>query len=446
MQSDMKWIKLGVGILSAGLILAACGNGGEDTAEDNGADDSAANDTEQTESGETVEITFWHAMNGPHQDAITELTDRFNESQDQYQVVEQGQGGYDDLRQSFTAAAVSGDLPTMSQLTPTDVPELASNDLLVPLTDDFLTSNGFSQEALDDIYDGFLDSSVYDGEMYAMPFSKSTRVLFYNQDILDEYGVDVPETWDDILELGDLMIAADDDAFALGLENGFEMEWETLARQNGSEFINPETGTVDLNGPEAVEALELIDMMLTDGYARTAGEDGYFSGPFGQGASALYIGSSAGIVHVAPVAEDITWSTAPIPAWQGEELTLFAGNDLGLFSTASDEEQEAFVAYMEFLLQPENTAEWAMSTGYVPIRQAALADGIYTTFLEENPEYEAPTLMLDYGMASPTFAGYGEFRNHMLNAIDDVAISGTEPQDALDSLQTETESIIDSNN
>lgn len=443
MQSDMKWLKLGVGVLSAGFILAACGNG-EETA-DNGDTADDGDTDQQVDTGDAVEITFWHAMNGPHQEAITELTERFNESQDEYVVIEQGQGSYNDLRQSFTAAAVSGDLPTMTQLTPTDVPELASNDLLVPLTDDFLTSNGFSQETLDDIFEGFLESSVFDGEMYALPFSKSTRVMYYNQDILDEYGVELPQTWDEVIELGDLMQEAGDDAYAMGLENGFEMEWETLARQNGAEFYNPETNTVDLNGPEAVEALEFIDMMLSDGYARTAGEDDYFSGPFGQGAAALYIGSSAGISHTEPVAEEITWSTAPTPAWDGVELTLFAGNDLGLFSTASEEEQEAFVAYLEFLLQPEHTAEWAMATGYLPIRESALEDPDYVAFLEENPHYEAASTMLDYGMSSPTFVGYGEFRNAMLDAMDDVAISGMEPQDVLDNLQVETETILESN-
>lgn len=420
MQSKMK---LGLGVLSAGALLAACGDGGQ--------------------SDGPVEITFWHAMNGPHQEAITELTEEFNESQDEYVVVEQGQGGYDELRQSFQAAAASGDLPTMSQLTPTDVPELASNDQLVPLTNEFLTENGFSEDALEDIFDGFLESSVFEDEMYAMPFSKSTRVMYYNQDILDEYDAEVPTTWDEVQELGDLMVENGDEAVAMGLENGYEMEWETLARQNGAEFYNPETNTADLNGPEAVEALDMIANMFEEGSSRTAGEDGFFSGPFGQGAAALYIGSSAGITHVEPVAEDINWSTAPTPTYNGEELTLFAGNDLGLFSSASEEEQEAFVAYLEFLLEPENTAKWAMDTGYLPIRESALEDPDYVAFLEENPHYAAPSEMLDYGMSSPTFVGYGEFRNNMESALEEVAIDDTEPQEVLDRLQEQTESILE---
>ncbi|MCC5889735.1 MAG: ABC transporter substrate-binding protein [Alkalibacterium sp.] len=453
MQKQKKWLHLGTGLLAVGaLALGACDNG--DSAESSGSTaetDTSSEDnevTEETENTETVEITFWHAMNGPHQDAITELTNRFNESQEEFYVNEQGQGGYAELSQSVMGAGVSGDLPTMSQLTASDVPDLASNGLLVELTDDFLVSNGMEQDTLDDIFDGFLMSSEYDGEKYAMPFSKSTRLMYYNQDILDEYGFDVPASWDEITALGEEMVAAADDRVAMGFENGFEMEYETIARQNGADFINRDTLTADIDSPESVEALEFINTMFEEGHARTAGEDGYFSGPFGRGEAALYIGSSAGIAHVQPVADEngLDWGTAEIPQFNGTPLTLFAGNDLALYASASEEEQRGYVAFMEFLLQPEHTAEWAMSTGYVPIRESALQDDDYVAFLEENPQQEAANNMLDYGMASPTFVGYGQFRNTLLDAMDDVAVSGMDPQTVLENLQVEAESIIESNN
>ena len=77
-----------------------------------------------------------------------------------------------------------------------------------------------------------------------------------------------------------------------------------MARQNGSSFISEDL-EVAIDSPESVEALKFITDMIDKGYARTAGEDGFFSGPFGRGESALYIGSSAGTPHVAPVAEKI---------------------------------------------------------------------------------------------------------------------------------------------
>ena len=68
----------------------------------------------------------------------------------------------------------------MSQLTPGDVLNLANDGLLLSLDDILVSETGFTQEQLDDVYPGFLSSSVYNEEMYAIPFSKSTRVMYYN--------------------------------------------------------------------------------------------------------------------------------------------------------------------------------------------------------------------------------------------------------------------------
>src|SRR5699024_4283456 len=111
----------------------------------------------------------------------------------------ENQGDYNTLNQSIIAAGTSKTLPTMSQLTPATVPNLVKDGLVTSLDDILVGEDGFTQEQLDDIYEGFLTGSVYEGETYAMPFSKSTRVMYYNQDLLDEYEVDVPTTWDEVV-------------------------------------------------------------------------------------------------------------------------------------------------------------------------------------------------------------------------------------------------------
>lgn len=439
-------------MLSTSLLLAACG--GDDAAttdetETNGTDDAV--DTEEvveTESSEeTIEITFWHAMNGPHQDAITSLTEAFNESQDRYRVNEENQGDYSTLNQSIIAAGASQTLPTMSQLTPGDVPNYANDGLLLALDDILQGEDGFTQEQLDDIYPGFLSSSVYDDQMFAVPFSKSTRVMYYNQDLLDEYEVEVPTTWEEVEALGEMMADNGDDAVALGLENAYEMEFETMARQNGSPFITEDL-EVEIDSPESVEALEFLMSLIDRGYARTAGEDGYFSGPFGRGESALYIGSSAGLPHVVPVAEenDVTWSTAELPMYNNESLTLFAGNDLGIFSSASAEEQQAAIAYMSFLLEPENTTQWAIESGYVPVTESGVNTDTYQDYLEENPRAKAASDQLSYGMSSPIFVGHAEYRNNFIELLEEVLINDMAEADAMAQLDETTEEIIESNN
>ncbi len=45
-----------------------------------------------------------------------------------------------------------------------------------------------------------LDGAQIDGVQYGIPFNKSTEMLFYNADMLDEYGIDVPTNLEELKE------------------------------------------------------------------------------------------------------------------------------------------------------------------------------------------------------------------------------------------------------
>lgn len=436
------------------FVLAACGGGEEGTTEEASGDKTSTEGSETSEesseeaSGDKTQITFWHAMNGPHQEAITELTNKFNESQDEYEVVEQNQGDYETLNQSIMASGVSDDLPTISQATASNIPDWSSNDLIIPL-DDLLAGENFDQETYDSIIPGFLEGVSYEDQTMALPFSKSVRIMYVNEDILEEYDAEVPTTFEDVQALGEEMQEAGDERFALGLEAGVEMELETMARQNGAEWISDDLSTVDIGEENATEPMQFIVDGIDAGWARTAGEDGFMSGPFSRGDIAVYLGSSAGLSHVEPGAEEsgINWSTAELPVYnEGEPLTLLAGNDLTVFASASEEEQQGAAAFMNFLLQPENTAEWAIASGYVPVTEAGIEHGSYQTYLEENPNAEAAAAETEYAIASPMFAGSGEYRNAMLEAQDAILIDGADVTETMQGLQEEVTTIIEENN
>ena len=45
------------------------------------------------------------------------------------------------------------------------------------------------------MYDAFLEQSEVDGTVWAIPDLASARAMYYNKDILDAAGVEVPTTW-----------------------------------------------------------------------------------------------------------------------------------------------------------------------------------------------------------------------------------------------------------
>ncbi|MGX7109651.1 ABC transporter substrate-binding protein [Facklamia miroungae] len=389
-------------------------------------------------SQEPVEITFWHAMNGPHQEALAKLVEAFNQSQDQYKVVEQNQGDYASLQQSIIASGVSKDLPVMAQLTASTVVDFKDQGLTMPLDEHLTSENGFTQELRDDIFEGFLTGVTFDDQIYALPFSKSVRMMYVNQDILDEVGAEIPKTWAEVLELGKALDEAGIEAQAMGLENGPSMELETMAKQNGATWIADDKSTTDIASDKAVETLQFLKDLIKEDHARIAGEDGYMSGPFSQGATALYIGSSAGLPHVLPGVEEsgMKMVTAELPVYgEGEPLTLFAGNDLGIFASASDEQIAGAIQFMSFLLQADNTAQWAKDTGYLPITKSGVESKIWQDFLADVPYVEAATKELTYGKSQVPYVGASEVFTELNTAIENVFINDSDPATELKNIE-----------
>lgn len=86
--------------------------------------------------------------------------------------------------------------------------QFINNKLLVDLTDMLdMTVPGESAKVSDKIVGGFTDTGVTnpygDGHTYLAPMFYSPCGLFYNAGLLEEKGWDLPQTWDEMWELGD---------------------------------------------------------------------------------------------------------------------------------------------------------------------------------------------------------------------------------------------------
>ncbi len=414
--------------------LAACG--GEET---NGTDETKTEDNEEQTASETteaegittvidapVEIEFWHAMSGGHEEALTKITNDFNESQENITVKLVNQGSYDDLSQKIMAAAKAKNLPAMSQAYEDWITEYLNNDLVADLTPYVNDAKyGMPEDELNDIVEIFRESNTWDGKYYGMPFNKSTRIMFYNTDYFKEAGLEAPTTWEELRAAAEKLTMEKDGkkVVGLGLENSVTLEFNQWVEQAGGDFIDEESGEFKMNSPEGKEALEFVNGMIQDGIARTAGEDGYMSGPFTNGDVAIYIGSSAGIPYVAGPAEEngLNWSAAVLPAGK-EAATPFAGTNVSIFNSATDVEKLAAWEFTKFLINTENTAYWASKTGYLPVRYSALESPEWVSYKEENPVYGVGEQQFDAGFYDPRIVGAYGLKNAVAKELDKVLL------------------------
>lgn len=415
------------------LLFDACDDNTDGDSETEVAADTDNKPAADTTKEPTVatEFDFWHAMSGPHEEALNGFVDQFNQANEHITVKAVNQGSYDDLKQKIMAAAKAQTLPTLAQAVTSIVPEYTANSFIVSLNEFIADPEiGLSDDEVADYVDVFKASSMWDGTYYSLPFSKSTRVLFYNTGLLEAHDLSIPETWDDIRNISEVITG--DGVVGMGFENSYESEFQAILKQMGGTYINEETLEATFSSAEGIEAMNLIKGMIDDGIARTAGEDDYMSNPFGRGDVAMYIGSSAGIPHVASAAEgNIEWSTTTLPTYDGQAATTFAGNDIVMFSQSESVKQEATWEFMKFLTSPEITAEWSLLSGYLPVRYSAQEIDSYQQYVAENPEYKAGPDQFDDGFFIARVQGGDAVRNIVLEEFEYILLGSKSVEEGL---------------
>jgi len=188
---------------------------------------------------DVVEIEFWHAMTGAHQDGIQEMIEVFHAQQPYVRILEMFQGNYGQLSNQIMLNDLAGLLPHLAQATVSDTTRYMVDGMILPLNqfmDDPVV--GVTAEEMDDVIQGFRATSVFDGVWYSVPFSKSVRVMFYNRDLLNEFNLDVPQTWDEVLYAAQVLTDEASGRMGFGFENAHDMEWVAMLFQNGGTYID----------------------------------------------------------------------------------------------------------------------------------------------------------------------------------------------------------------
>lgn len=402
---------------------------------------SSANSDIVTELTEPVEIEFWHAMTGQNEEVLNELVDGYNSSQDLVTVNAVNQGSYSDLDTKILSAGQAGSLPTLAQGYPNSIYEYINNDWVTDLTP-YLDAKAFDID-IDNFIQTYVDEvKGTDGETWAIPFNKSTELLFYNQDMLDEAGVEVPTTLDEALEVSKTIYEKTGKP-GLGFDSLSNL-YATILYNTGTTSWQ-EDGTFNFNNEAVVEALTKLQEAVDAGYVRTAGEDVYMSGPFANQDVAMYFGSSAGAGYVkSGVDGAFDWSVASYPA----QNVIQQGTSIAVFNTATPEEQAAAIDFLEYLTNDESMNTWTQATGYLPATTSALESDDYQAFMETDAAAQAAADQVDrMQLLIPVFGGSNEINSVNLNDTMKAILEGGEDvQSALDDLNQEATDIYARNN
>ena len=172
-------------------------------------------------------------------------------------------------REAFSLAMTGGNESPydLMHVANPELNEFGNNGWLLPLND--LVDKYRDEYDLDDIADVSWEGATIDGVIYGIPATANTLHLAYRSDLFEEFGLEIPTNYDEIIEICGVLADAPgiDMPFSMDVSAGWAWEIEFLAfiRSYGGDFLNADS-TVAFNGPEGVTAAtkmkEVVDACM----------------------------------------------------------------------------------------------------------------------------------------------------------------------------------------
>lgn len=310
---------------------------------------------------------------------------------------------------------------------PTSPVEFAIRDQVYDLSQ----MKGFD-EVSDRFVDGILTPYEYRGGVYAIPETMNFNVLFYRKDILTKYGIDLPNTWDDMYNY---VLPA---IYQQGLQFNFGRDFTEFLYQNGGEFYKVNGLKSALDTPEAYKAFKEYTELFTN---YNVPETAMFYQHFRSGLMPVGVGDFNLYMQLMVGAPEIVgkWGILPLPGHidANGEVDRTAGGltekgDIIMKQSTKPEQsweflkwwssaevQTRFAKEVEAMIGQE--ARWNTANKEAFVSLSWGADDIRTIQEEWRWAREMPTVL----------GGYMTQR-HLTNAWTSVVMSGMDVREALE--------------
>lgn len=283
------------------------------------------------------------------------------------------QGKWDEYPQILTQAKLAGD--------PVDVGVTGVGLVQSPLGPGGMVMDMTELAAgLTDRYeDGVLDSSIMGGKLWLLPLADGgCTCMIYNADLFEELGLEVPKTFDEIVETAKVirdkksitpMMIHGKDSWAWPM-----MYFDTYAQATGNQSVeNVEaflTGEKKFDGEAEIEGFTWIKMLFDAGVMTTDSFDTDSDGmiaAFAQEKVAMLFMLDSYTTYIQSANPDINIGVMEYPLMTDgvKSEHAFAVGDGGLFipSFIDDSRLDNAMRLIEFLTRPENAAKILNANG-----------------------------------------------------------------------------------
>lgn len=408
-------------------LMTGCGSSADtqDTAETPQAAEEAS-DKESTEAAETSggaeAVTIWYYWETEgHQVALDQVIQEYNAAQDQYEVTAK-YVPFADFKKQLSIGASADELPDIAILDSPDHASYVEMGIFEDLTGKFDVSS---------YYEGTVNSCTVDGKLYGVPFGVNCLALYYNEDMLEAAGCEVPTTWDELKETAKKLTGDNVTGLALcsvqneeGTFNFVPWLWSTGAT------------SYDIDNENGIRALTFIQGLIEEGVMSKEcinWTQGDVMNQFISGNVAMMENGPWQIPTMQAEAPDLNWNVTLIPK-DAEYSSVLGGEN---YAVINGRNVEGALDFLTYATSEEKVKFMMDKFGYISADKTIAenqfeADSPYQPFVEE----------LNYAMPRGPLAEWPSVSDAISLAFNQVITGTATPEEAAAQAQSTIDGIV----
>ncbi|WP_054958496.1 ABC transporter substrate-binding protein [Paenibacillus dakarensis] len=425
------------------LVLAGCSGGGN-TVDGNTAKPEAPPKkeagTEQASGKEgKTKVQFWHSLGGKNGEYISGMIERFNASQDSIEVVGTFQGSYDETVTKLQQSIAAKTAPDITMLERAYVQMFSESQVLEDMNP-YMEKSGLS---LDDFTQGLLGHSIFDEMLVSLPLNRSTPILHVNKTMLDEEGLSVPQTWDELRKVAEALVKKENNEIT---RYGYSMPYDTwypiaMISQAGGRFFNEEATTLGFN-EEGIKTFQFLKEMQASGalYYPPAQDSGnivnqmFTSGKIGM----MY--QSTGTMGSLSENSKFEYVTALLPK---DKVFANPTGGANIAMLADSNNKEAAWTFIHWVMtDPQGGLQFILDSGYLPFTTTMIESQAIQDLWAKEPNRKVAYDQLEYAVDTNMHIGWSQVMQEFFKAIQAIMYDNKDIETTMDTFKKETERIL----
>lgn len=264
----------------------------------------------------------------------------------------------EDSRKQISVMVASGSLPDVMDIDNTDTQNYTEMGILADLTERVEAEIETGQ-----YYEGVLASQKVDGKYYGLPFTANNLCLYYNKDLLEQAGAEVPTTWEELLDACEKLKAIGVTGFGVAGSQTTDTSFQMWPFIWGS---GADVTTID--SEQMVDMLNLYRTMVDNEYMSTE----VINYASGDNANQFTAGKTAMIIdgpwrmNAVKADAGFEWGVAQVPAGPAGEVTVLGGHNFAVVENENTDLSWEFIKYMN---SPEVMGKYSEAENYIPSRK-----------------------------------------------------------------------------